>query len=87
MKGGYAGKGFIIITQYHINWLVRLMRELGRGVTFISGQGYYSKKRFKGIYCIVGGRDRQNEGHDSQVDPQAFITITRPMKFLGGVAM
>ena len=31
----------------------KINEELGRGVTFISGQGYYSQKDLKIIYCIV----------------------------------
>ena len=53
-EGGYAGKGFMIITQYPEKLADKINEELGRGVTYISGQGYYSKKDLKIIYCIVG---------------------------------
>lgn len=38
-EGGYAGKGFMIITQKPMEVADKINEELGRGVTFISGQG------------------------------------------------
>lgn len=83
-EGGYAGKGFMIITQFPDRLAEKINDELGRGVTFISGQGYYSKKDLKIIYCIVG-RNEIVKMKDviHQVDPQAFITITEAHEILG----
>ena len=46
-EGGYAGKGFMIITKRPDQLAKAINDDLGRGVTFISGQGYYSQKGFK----------------------------------------
>ena len=83
-EGGYAGKGFMIITQFPDRLAEKINDELGRGVTFISGQGYYRKKDLKIIYCIVG-RNEIVKMKDviHQVDPQAFITITEAHEILG----
>ena len=44
----------------------KINEELGRGVTFISGQGYYSQKDLKIIYCIVARNENcQDERNDS----------------------
>ena len=83
-EGGYAGKGFIIITQYPDKLAKKINDELGRGVTFLSGQGYYSKKDLKIIYCIVGRNEIvKMKDMIHQVDPQAFITITEAHEILG----
>ena len=39
-EGGYAGKGFMIITKRPDHLAKAINDNLGRGVTFISGQGY-----------------------------------------------
>ena len=83
-EGGYAGKGFIIITQYPDKLAKKINDELGRGVTFLSGQGYYSKKDLKIIYCIVGRNEIvKMKDMIHQVDPQAIITITEAHEILG----
>jgi len=83
-EGGYAGKGFMIITQFPDQLAEKINDELGRGVTFISGQGYYSKKDLKIIYCIVGRNEIvKMKDMIHQIDPQAFITITEAHEILG----
>ena len=83
-EGGYAGKGFMIITQFPDQLAEKINDELGRGVTFISGQGYYSKKDLKIIYCIVGRNEIvKMKDMIHKVDPQAFITITEAHEILG----
>jgi len=83
-EGGYAGKGFMIITQKPIELADKINDELGRGVTFISGQGYYSKNDLKIVYCIVARNEmvKMKEMIHS-VDPMAFITITEAHEILG----
>ena len=83
-EGGYAGKGFMIITKRPDHLAKTINDDLGRGVTFISGQGYYSQKDLKIIYCIVGRNEivkRKEMIH--RIDPQAFITITEAHEILG----
>lgn len=83
-EGGYAGKGFMIITQHPDSIAKKINDELGRGVTFLSGQGYYSQKELKIIYCIVGRNEIvKMKEIIHQVDPQAFITITEAHEILG----
>ena len=55
-----------------------------RGVTFISGHGYYSKENLKIIYCIVGRNEIvKMKEMIHRIDPQAFITITEAHEILG----
>ena len=83
-EGGYAGKGFMIITKRPDHLAKAINDDLGRGVTFISGQGYYSKENLKIIYCIVGRNEIvKMKEMIHQIDPQAFITITEAHEILG----
>ena len=83
-EGGYAGKGFMIITQKPIEVADKINEELGRGVTFISGQGYYSQKDLKIIYCIVARNEMiKMKELIHTIDPKAFITITEAHEILG----
>ena len=83
-EGGYAGKGFMIITQKPMEVADKINEELGRGVTFISGQGYYSQKDLKIIYCIVARNEMiKMKELIHTIDPKAFITITEAHEILG----
>ena len=83
-EGGYAGKGFMIITKRPDQLAKAINDDLGRGVTFISGQGYYSKENLKIIYCIVGRNEIvKMKEMIHQIDAQAFITITEAHEILG----
>ena len=83
-EGGYAGKGFMIITQKPMDVADKINEELGRGVTFISGQGYYSQKDLKIIYCIVARNEMiKMKELIHTIDPKAFITITEAHEILG----
>ncbi|HHQ7289935.1 TPA: YitT family protein [Streptococcus pneumoniae] len=83
-EGGYAGKGFMIITKRPDQLAKAINDDLGRGVTFISGQGYYSKENLKIIYCIVGRNEIvKTKEMIHRIDPQTFITITEAHEILG----
>ncbi|HEW1154504.1 TPA: YitT family protein [Streptococcus pneumoniae] len=83
-EGGYASKGFMIITKRPDQLAKAINDDLGRGVTFISGQGYYSKENLKIIYCIVGRNEIvKTKEMIHRIDPQAFITITEAHEILG----
>ena len=83
-EGGYAGKGFMIITNRPDQLAKAINDDLGRGVTFISGQGYYSQEDLKIIYCIVGRNEIvKMKEMIHRIDPQAFITITEAHEILG----
>ena len=83
-EGGYAGKGFMIFTKRPDQLAKAINDDLGRGVTFISGQGYYSQEDLKIIYCIVGRNEIvKMKEMIHRIDPQAFITITEAHEILG----
>lgn len=82
--GGYAGKGFLIVTQNWEEMAASVSSELRRGVTLLNGQGHYTKKDYKIVYCVVARNEiQQMKELINQVDPFAFTTITDAHEILG----
>lgn len=82
--GGYAGKGFLIVTQQSHELAQKINDELERGVTYLKGQGYYSKQNIDIVYCVVGRSEiKAMKELIHSVDPTAFITITNAHEILG----
>lgn len=83
-EGGFAGKGFIIVTAKPEEIAQKVTKDLDRGVTFIRGMGYYSRKDLNIIYCVVSRNEmKQMKDIISKIDPFAFITITEAHEILG----
>ena len=58
--------------------------DLGRGITFIRGMGYYSRKDLDIVYCVVSRNEmKQMKDIINQIDPFAFITISEAHEILG----
>lgn len=83
-EGGFAGKGFLIVTSKPEEIAQKVTKDLDRGVTFIRGMGYYSRKDLNIIYCVVSRNEmKQMKDIISKIDPFAFITITEAHEILG----
>lgn len=83
-EGGFAGKGFLIVTSKPEEIAKKVSDDLGRGVTFIRGMGYYSRKDLDIVYCVVSRNEmKQMKDIINQIDPFAFITITEAHEILG----
>ena len=83
-EGGFAGKGFLIVTANPEEIAQKVTKDLDRGVTFIRGMGYYSRKDLNIIYCVVSRNEmKQMKDIISKIDPFAFITITEAHEILG----
>ena len=62
----------------------QITTDLGRGVTFVNGMGYYSQQEMKIIYCVVSRNEmKQMKDIINKIDPFAFITITEAHEILG----
>ena len=82
--GGYAGKGFLIVTPKWDEMAAKISDDLKRGVTLIKGQGHYQRTDMNIVYCVVARNEiRQMKEIISKVDPHAFITITDAHEILG----
>ena len=83
-EGGFAGKGFLIVTSKPEEIAKRVSDDIGRGVTFIRGMGYYSRKDLDIVYCVVSRNEmKQMKDIVNQIDPFAFITISEAHEILG----
>ena len=83
-EGGFAGKGFLVVTSKPDEIAKQITTDLGRGVTFMNGMGYYSQQEMKIIYCVVSRNEmKQMKDLINKLDPFAFITITEAHEILG----
>ena len=74
----------IYTLNFDLELAKKIDEDLGRGITFINGQGYYSENNLKLIYCVVGRNEMQTmKNVIHSVDPRAFITITDAHEILG----
>ena len=83
-EGGFAGKGFLVVTSKPDEIAKQITTDLCRGVTFINGMGYYSQQEMKIVYCVVSRNEmKQMKDIINKIDPFAFITITEAHEILG----
>lgn len=75
-NGGYSVRGTIIISDQSAEISKFIMEELGRGVTYLNGEGAYSAKEKKVIYVALSRTDvREVKSVINDIDPRAFISI------------
>lgn len=66
----------LIVTNNYEDLSVALMERVNRGITFLEGEGAYSKRKQKVIYCVVSTRQLavvKNVVKD--IDDEAFMTV------------
>jgi uncharacterized membrane-anchored protein YitT (DUF2179 family) len=75
-SGGYAAKGLLIVTNKSDQIASRLMIDLERGVTFLNGEGAFSKEEKKIIYMVVSAHEiTEAKRVINDIDANAFISI------------
>ncbi|HEL0683182.1 TPA: YitT family protein, partial [Streptococcus equi subsp. zooepidemicus] len=68
--------GTFIISDYSQTISQFIMEELGRGVTYLHGEGAYSGREKQVIYVALGRSDvRELKAFIAQVDPNAFVSF------------
>ena len=74
----------LIITKYHDEVAQGISRELGRGATFLHGEGTYSKENTKVVLTAVK-RQQLAELKELvvEIDPNAFIIVQEAHQVLG----
>lgn len=74
-QGGYTARGTLIISDQSETIARFIMKELGRGVTYLHGEGAYSGRDKKVIYVALGRTDiRELKAFLAQIDPDAFVS-------------
>ncbi len=86
LEGFDDSKAMLIVTEKPDEIAKIIMHELGRGVTFLHGQGAYSGIDRKIIYCIIN-RLELSKIRDviEDCDETAFVTIQNIHEVQGGV--
>jgi uncharacterized membrane-anchored protein YitT (DUF2179 family) len=83
-SGGYTVRGMLIISSKYEEISERLMNEVSRGATYLSGEGVYSGNEKKIIYMVLNPREIQDvKGILADIDPTAFVSIINVHEVMG----
>ncbi len=84
LEGSDYNKALMIISKKHKEIKHKLLVDLERGGTYLSGQGMFSGEEKQVIYTVVSRREVAIlEEFISKIDPDAFITVTDAKEILG----
>lgn len=85
IKGLDESYAVMLVSDKHQEIATELMQKLGRGVTYLSGEGAYTGNAKKVIYCVV---TRLEVNHLKEIaydlDEKAFVTINPVHEIVGG---
>lgn len=85
LEGLDESKSIIIVSNYYEEIANSIMSRLERGVTFIDGEGGYSREPKKIIFCVITRLELTELKHlVSEIDPYAFIAIENVHEVSGG---
>lgn len=84
LEGAGHEKMLLIVSEKHEEIRERLLFGLGRGGTYLHGEGMYNGTAKKVIYTIVDRREVVIlEEHISKIDPNAFVAVINAKEILG----
>ncbi len=76
MRGLDTMCGVFVISAEPEKIAYMIMEKLGRGVTLLDGEGAYTGRRERVIYCVVTLRQLARVKHYVRIsDPKAFVTV------------
>ncbi len=85
LDGFDESKSVIIVSDLYEDIALAIMNHLERGVTYIDGQGGYTKEPKKIIFCVITRLELAELKHlISEIDPSAFIAIENVHEVTGG---
>lgn len=77
-------KSVMIISKSHGDMIIKILKELNRGVTVIKGQGGYSGKPEDIIYTVIAFRDLATmKKLINKIDPDAFVVFSDTAEVMG----
>ena len=77
-------KSVMIISKLHGEIIVRILKDLNRGVTIIKGQRGYSEEPVDIIYTVIAFRELARiKKMINQIDPDAFVVISDTAEVMG----
>lgn len=76
-NGGYSVRELVVITHYPDEVAREIMQRLGRGVTYLQGEGAYSGKEKKVLYVVLNPNEiKEAKRLVTAIDQQAFLSIS-----------
>jgi len=83
-EGAYAARGAMIISELNDEIASKIMNEMERGVTILSGRGSFTKKERDVLYCVVPKNEIiRLKNVITSVDPHAFVSVSSVNDVLG----
>jgi uncharacterized membrane-anchored protein YitT (DUF2179 family) len=77
-------RALIIISDKHEEIKERILVSLGRGGTYLSGEGMYSNQNKKIIFTVITRRELATlKAMIQMIDPDAFLTVMNTAEILG----
>lgn len=74
--GAYAARGALIISQNPSAIADMISRRMQRGVTYLQGQGHFTKQEKEVLYCVVSRNELVRlKTIIHEVDPNAFVSF------------
>lgn len=84
LEGVNYDKSIYIISTEHEKIRHKIINDLNRGGTYISGHGLYSKQEKPIIFTVVNRRELAIlEDYIHEIDPKAFLTVSNAHEILG----
>ncbi len=84
MQGISSDKALFIVSEKYEEIRDRIINDLGRGGTYLSGQGMYNGAPRTVIYTVVNRREISIlEEYILEIDPNAFVSIIEANEILG----
>lgn len=84
IQSGLPAKSVIVISNQLDTLVQRILKDLGRGVTFIEGHGGYSSADKNVLICVVSVSEL---GHLKRIvreeDPQSFLIVQNATEVIG----
>ena len=83
-EGAYSARGAMIISEKNEEIAQKIMKEMERGVTVLTGYGSFTKQQREVLYCVVGKNELfRLKNAIISVDPHAFVSVSEVNDVLG----
>lgn len=83
-EGTYSARGAMIISNKNEEIAKKIMIELARGVTVLTGYGSFTKQKREVLYCVVSKNELfRLKNAITAVDPHAFVSVSEVNDVLG----
>jgi len=83
-EGFNTGKAIMVVSDSWEEVASGIIEEVGRGVTYLDGEGAFSKQKRRVVYCVVTmSQLAKVKKLVKDIDPKAFMTVSETTEVLG----